>query len=373
MSIEFSKNESFEIYIKRVMDAKEKGFFAGMLRFFLFFFSCIYKGAIKARNYAFDKQWLPVYVPPVPLVISIGNIVAGGTGKTPVTLFLADFFQDNFQVAILSRGYKSKAEKLSHPILVDPIFHHPHECGDEPFLLAKRLPNSLVFSGPNRLASSHAAAKYGVDVIILDDGLQNRRIARDFDIVVIDSRDPFGLGHYLPRGLLRDDIKSLRRAHIIILNNIKNKEDFDSLKQRVSTYSGAPIVGSQLYLREILDKEGNVIHGLEGKKIGAFCGIAHPEYFFDLLDRLGCTKKIEWSLPDHGKIDPQLFLDFAKKSIEQNCDFLVCTEKDYVRIPNHIKEAFSIVYLKMDLAIDFNKELWFKFLETTKEKIIGRK
>ena len=221
--------------------------------------------------FLYEKGWMRRYVPPVPLVISVGNIVAGGTGKTPVTLLLAGAFYERFTVAILSRGYRSKAEKLDAPVLLcegqGPTFPASY-CGDEPYLFAQRLPKAIVIVGGDRKKASFLAAKAGAQAIFLDDGMQHRRLVRDFDVVVVDVGDPFGQGYFLPRGFLRDDICSLARANLIILNHINDSEQFTSVKMQLEPYSLAPIIGTKGFVVAIRDLKGQEVTMPEEKKCG---------------------------------------------------------------------------------------------------------
>ena len=237
-----------EIYYLDLVTGKRKGFLAWLLKILLLPISWIYQFFVACRNWAFDRGWVRRYTPPVPVVISIGNIVAGGTGKTPVTYLLAKEFYDEVPLAILARGYRSKAENLSAPIVLSrgqgPM-HPASYCGDEPFMLAQNLPKSFVFVGKDRHKASNMAAKAGVKLILLDDGMQHRRLARDFEVVVMDALDPFGQGYFLPRGLLREGLKSLSRADLIVLNHVYDHSRFIALRQKIARYTTAPVRGNE--------------------------------------------------------------------------------------------------------------------------------
>jgi tetraacyldisaccharide 4'-kinase len=224
-----------ELYFLSVIKGEQKGFFPKLLCFFLWLMSGPYKMVVFFRNWMFDHGWLKSFIPPVSLVISVGNITAGGTGKTPVTLMLAEALQKESLLAILSRGYRSQAENFSSPLLLHKkrgLLHPASLCGDEPYLLAENLPDSLVIVGKNRYQSSKMAARLGAEVLLLDDGMQHRGIARDFEIVVMDILDPFGSGYFLPRGLLREGASGLARADLIILNNAQDQDLYDTVRRR---------------------------------------------------------------------------------------------------------------------------------------------
>lgn len=361
-----------EIYLKDIILGRKKGWKAAFVKLLLIPFSWCYKFGITCRNWAYDKGWMRCYIPPVPLVMSIGNIVAGGTGKTPVTLLFAKAFYEKFSLAILSRGYKSKAEKLSTPVMLcegnGPLYP-PAYCGDEPYIFAQRLPKALVIVGGNRQKASCLAAKAGAQVILLDDAMQHRRLARDFDIVVVDVGDPFGQDYYLPRGFLRDDKASLSRANLIVLNHIVNKEQFEHAKKKILPYTAAPVIGTHLKIDKALDLNGEQIESLAGKKIGMFCGIAFPEYFKMTLEREGAIVVNEYCIADHEKpCEKQLDL-FAQQSKQMGAEWLLCTEKDRVKLEGQLNLSIPIVWLKMEMEVVEGRDIWDLFLKTAEAKI----
>ena len=231
------KSNKTRTYFIDVIKNKRKGFLAMLVRFFFRIASFFYRLAVNVRNWFFDQGWLRRFSPPVPLVISIGNIVAGGTGKTPTTLLVANQFYKEFSLAILSRGYRSKAEHQAKPICLcngkGPL-HPAAFCGDEPFLLAQNLPQSFIYVGKDRQMSSIFAAQAGAKLILLDDGMQYRKLVRDIDIVVMDNNDLFGHGHYLPRGFLREGIASLKRAHMIVINHLENEDQLHTAQAKIA-------------------------------------------------------------------------------------------------------------------------------------------
>ena len=259
---------NFEKYLLDVIKGEKNGFFPFLLRIFLWVLSWPFKLIVNCRNWMFDQGWVSRYSPPVPVVISVGNIVVGGTGKTPVTLMLAQEFYDDFLVAILSRGYRSQAEKLRVPVIISKgqgPMQPAKFCGDEPYLLAQNLPKVYVIVGKDRHKASNIAAKAGAHLIVLDDGMQHRRLARDFEIVVMDTYDLFGQGYFLPRGLLREDKKSLHRADLIILNHVHDINKFEETKKELAKFSDAPIIGTRMDVQCIKSFawKGNRIHRRE--------------------------------------------------------------------------------------------------------------
>ncbi|WP_068471138.1 tetraacyldisaccharide 4'-kinase [Candidatus Protochlamydia phocaeensis] len=364
--------KKLEIYIKDIVRGKKRGIVPALIKGLLLPLSWIYCLIAAGRNWLYDQGWMRHYVPPVPLVISIGNIVAGGTGKTPVTLLLAGAFYERFTLAILSRGYRSKAEKLDMPVLLSegqgPMFPASY-CGDEPYLFAQRFPKSFVIVGGDRKKAAFLAAKAGAQVILLDDALQHRRLARDLDIIVVDVGDPFGLGYFLPRGFLREDIRSLARAHLIILNHITDSEQFKAVKNQLKSYTIAPMVGTQGRVTRIRDLKGQDIGSLKGQPVGMFCAIAHPEYFKRTLEREGMTVVADYCLPDHDEIKEKELENFALKSQKQGAAWIICTEKDRVKLKDQLNLVLPIAWIQIELAIVEGQEEWQAFLSKAEAKI----
>ncbi len=364
--------KKLELYLKKIIQGHKKGLLAFLIRVILLPFSWLYGSGVRLRNYLYEKGWMRRYVPPVPLVISIGNIVAGGTGKTPATVLLASVFYERFTVAILSRGYRSKAEKLDTPVLLcegDGPSLPASYCGDEPYLFAQRFPKAIVIVGGDRKKAAFLAAKAGAHVILLDDGLQHRRVARDFDIVVVDIEDPFGHGYFLPRGFLRDDVYSLARAHLIILNHVQEGERFSEVKMQLRRYSQASVIGAKSCVIAIRDLKGQKISIKEEKKVGMFCAIAHPEYFRRTLEQEGFQVVSEYILADHDVINKSELENFAQISLKKEASVLICTEKDRVKIQDELNLPLPIFWVQLEMCIVAGQEEWQEFFRQAEAKI----
>jgi tetraacyldisaccharide 4'-kinase len=364
--------KKLELYLKDIVRGNKRGLIAFLIKAILLPLSWLYGLSVNFRNRLYETGWMRRYVPPVPLVISVGNIVAGGTGKTPVTLLLAKAFYERFTVAILSRGYRSKAEKLETPILLcegqGPTMLASY-CGDEPYLFAQRLPKAIVIVGGNRKKASFLAAKAGAQAILLDDGMQHRRLARDFDVVVVDVGDPFGQGYYLPRGFLRDEIGSLVRANLIILNHISDDEQFTRVKLQLKPYSSAPVIGTKGYVIAIRNLKGQEIALIEEKIVGMFCAIAHPEYFRHTLEQEGFKVINEYILADHDYIPEKDLEQFAQASLKKGAKWIICTEKDRVKLQDQLDLALPILWVQLELRVVAGQEEWQNFLQQAEAKI----
>ncbi len=180
--------------------------------------SVVYGGLMCLRARLYEKGVLPSKTLPCR-VVSIGNLISGGTGKTPMTILVARMIRDmGCRVVVLSRGYRGRMEKTGGVVSDGrTIFKGPDDAGDEPYLMARVLTGIPVVVGQRRYEAGMMAVKrFKPDVIVLDDAFQHLRLKRDLNLVLLDSRSPFGNGHMLPRGLLREPLSALRRSHAVV-------------------------------------------------------------------------------------------------------------------------------------------------------------
>jgi tetraacyldisaccharide 4'-kinase len=355
-----------EVWWQEVVQGRRNDLLSVVFRFILYLFSLPYYIAIWARNRAYDLAWFKSWTPPIPLVISVGNIVVGGTGKTPVTLLIAKVLSKSVKTAILTRGYRSQAEKLSTPVLLHKeggVLHPAVYVGDEPLLLAENVEKALIFVGKNRIYSSNLAVNAEVKALILDDGLQHRRLSRDFDVVVVDSQDLFGQGHFLPRGFLRDEISSLKRANLIVLNHIKGSDDYIELCKQMAPLTQAPVVGTKVKICELRTLKNEPVETIVGKKIALFCGIAKPEIFYLQIKDLGAEIVVTKYFPDHESFLFNDLLSFATRAQAFGAEALVCTEKDKVKLVDLPALPIPVIFAKMELEIVEGASFWEEFLK----------
>lgn len=284
---------------------------------------CLYGWGMNLRNFGYDKKWLKSFSVPIP-VVSIGNIVSGGTGKTPLVRKLAEELLIKHKVAILTRGYRSKIERSRRIVNIckgcGPLVLQ-EECGDEPYWLAKHLPKAHIWVGSDRAKAAHQAHLQGAEIILLDDGMQHRRLERDIEIVVMDAQDLFGKGCYLPGGYLRDNPERLRAADLIVINRVQNEAHYELLKQQLEPYTGAPVVGMRTILKDI-----------PHKKVGLFCGIGNPERFVESVKAAGVDIVATHFTPDHTGMTDEGLKDFSQNCQSLGAEILVCTEKDAVKL-----------------------------------------
>jgi tetraacyldisaccharide 4'-kinase len=350
--------ERLEQYYLDVISRKKRGVIPFFLRILLWGSSLIFRGAVFLRNRAYDLGLFSCYTPPLPVVVSIGNIVAGGAGKTPVTLLLAQFFYDQVPIAILSRGYRSEAERLSRPVVLSKGFGPLHPAsygGDEPYLMSKRMPKAYVVVGRSRKEAADIAARLGAKIAFVDDGLQHRHLGRDFEVIVMDATDPWGLGHFLPRGLLREGKSALKRADLIILNHVEEVAEIAKIKRDLARYTSAPIVTTDVEVEGIFDAEKAPISQKDAR-VALFCGIAKPSHFAKTCKKLGLKVIGETVFNDHEQINFQELAHWAEKMKMFGAEALLCTEKDFVKCPAHFALPLPIWWVKVGLRIVEGKE-----------------
>lgn len=371
--------ESLEQFAIEVVLERRKGKRAALLRGALKMLSHVYKGLVSARLRLYRLRILRERNLGC-LVVSIGNLTVGGTGKTPVVEKFARALQDGGRkVAVLSRGYKSvkpplierlKRRLAGKEAAIDPprivcdgqqLLLDSRTAGDEPYMLAANLKDVVVITDKDRVKSGlHAIKNYNVDTLILDDGLQYLKLRHRLDIVLIDRYQPFGNEHLLPRGTLREPPKNLKRASYIFITKC-NGEPNDELKKRIRKHNRtAEIIECQhrpKHLVNIQTREELPLETLKGAEIGAVSGIAVPESFEAGLEGLGAEIITHQTFTDHHRYTEQEILSFINYCIDRDVDMIVTTEKDFVRFPPtppHLD--LPIYYLRVEIGILSNEE-----------------
>jgi tetraacyldisaccharide 4'-kinase len=300
---------------------RRRGVWADLQRGGLWLLSVPYGWGVRWRNRRYDRGW-PTYKAPVP-VVSVGNLTLGGTGKTPCVEYIARFYRQlGRRVAVLSRGYGSKQGR-----------------NDEARVLEENLADVPHYQGADRVAlARRAVAESGSDVLVLDDGFQHRRLARDLDVVLLDASDPWGQGHLFPRGLLREPPASLRRAGIILLTRCDqaSAEKMKQLREQAACLAcGAPVVETIHKPVEWInaDRQTLKLDGLLGRRVLAFCGIGNSEAFRQTLLGLGIKPIAFREFGDHHQYTQADLheLDSWAGHRAKDC-VMVTTQKDLVKI-----------------------------------------
>jgi tetraacyldisaccharide 4'-kinase len=351
---------------------------AAILRWFLYGLSYLYRGAVQTRLWLFRKRILRARQLGC-LVVSIGNLTVGGTGKTPVVEKFARTLQSGGRrVAILSRGYKSKkppffrrlanrflpAAEFMPRIVSDgkSILLDSRTAGDEPYMLAMNLKDVVVLVDKNRVASGlYAIDKMNCDTLILDDGMQFIHLKHRLEIVLIDRQAPFGNEFLLPRGTLREPPSNLRRAtHIFITKS--TPEGNAALIERIRKYNRtAEIIEcahKPLHLQHVYTGEKQPLDFLRDKHIGALSAIAAPESFENALTQLGAQIDLARHFADHHRFTQKELSSFATRCKRRDLAAIITTEKDSVRLPRIEKLDVPIYFLRVEIDILTGHESW---------------
>jgi tetraacyldisaccharide 4'-kinase len=329
-----------------------RGVWPALERLGLWALSLPYGAAVRLRNLAFDRGWLRVKRAPVP-VVSVGNLTAGGTGKTPCVEYVARFYRNlGLRVAILSRGYGAAAGR-----------------NDEALLLEENLPDVPHLQGPDRAALAVAAVEeLESEVLILDDGFQHRRLARDLDLVLIDATAPWGYDHLLPRGLLREPPSALRRAGVALLTRRDQIDatERERLRRRVARIAPAvPLVEATHRPVELVNAEKAVepVERLRGKSVAAFCGIGNPEAFRRTLTDLGAALADFRTYPDHHAYTRQDVDDLRTWAASvPRTETVITTQKDLVKLRIVTLAARPLWALRIGLEVVSGLELLARHL-----------
>lgn len=292
--------------------------------------SWLYRSALALRNRHYDR---PSAVRSVSVpVVSVGNITVGGTGKTPIVAWIAEQFQSmGRNPAIVSRGYGGAAGR--GPVFVSRgggSLCDAAQAGDEPVLLAASLPGVRVVVGSDRWAGAVAAAADGADVVILDDGFQHRRLARDLDIVLLDASNPFDNGRVIPAGRLREPLHGLARAHFVLITRARPDTEHSRIESEIRRHAPqATVLLADHRPRGFVDAEGHEVP-TPGRAV-VFCGIGNPGRFRDDIGRMGIDIVGFRAFRDH-HVYTRAEIDELQQRASSQEAILVTTEKDLARI-----------------------------------------
>lgn len=363
-SLEQLEQYGIEVILGRINTLR-----ARLLRSALWLLSRLYARIVRLRLWFFRGRYFHDHDLGC-MVISIGNLTVGGTGKTPVVeMFARALLERGRRVAILSRGYKSEQEKPrkgrlgkkepeppprvvsdGNELLLDSL-----RAGDEPYMLAANLPGVPVVVDKNRVkAGRYAIRNLGADTLLLDDGLQYVRMRRRLDVVLVDRTAPFGNEHLLPRGTLREPPPNLRRASYILLTKC-NGEPNDAIIARIRRFNRtAEIIECThrpRYLQHMVTGERLDLAEIRGKFVGAISGIAVPEGFEKGLEKLGATVEVAERYADHHRFTEKEIAAFLDRCLRRDVHMVVTTEKDAVRFPLPDRVDIPVYFLRIEIDI----------------------
>ena len=298
--------------------------------------SHVYGGLVLLRTALFTSGLAAVCRLPVP-VVSVGNLVVGGSGKTPFVEMLARrLHKQGHRVAIILRGYRGGSTK---PMIIcdgQRLLSQPPAAADEAYLLSRHLPGVAVLTGRDRHRVGQVALRQlGCEMIVLDDGFQHLRLHRDLDIVLLDAANPFGYGRLLPAGLLRERPEALARADLVVVTHADSGCDLDGIRQGVRRYAPtAPIVLAVHRPLGLVGPDGETLplRRLDGERLVAFSGIGNPGSFEATLLRLGATVLAHHIFPDHYAYSAADLEALSSAAKVVGASMAVTTEKDMVKL-----------------------------------------
>ncbi len=346
-------------WFMRTIACRTTGPLPSVVRAGLTLLSWPYRLAVLLRNYYYETSGAVTDVG-VP-VISVGNITTGGTGKTP---FVAALFQKLVEMdrrpAILLRGYKAAAG----------------ESADETVELALAIDCDRIVQNPDRIAGAEEALRcFEADALLLDDGFQHRRIARDLDIVLVDATRPFGYGHLLPRGLLREPPSSLARADLIAVTRCDRVPPtvLAHLHERLGRFApGTPVVEGRHRPTALVGLDGSVRHlpGPVPESVVCVAGIANPESFAATVNALGSQVVATRWWPDHYRYTPRDLAALGELARQHDAEAVITTCKDMVKL-RALSVDCKLPLWALRVTIDLSPEA-DRMLTDSLRRVVGR-
>jgi tetraacyldisaccharide 4'-kinase len=305
------------------------GAYGKLVRPGLWLASRVYGDLTAWRRFNYRHKWTQSFTVDVP-VVSVGNLTTGGTGKTPMVMWVVRELQAmGARPAIVTRGYKAREGK-----------------SDEAEMLSNSC-NCPVIVNADRVAGAKTAIIAGANVVVLDDGFQHLRLRRDLNIVLIDATNPFGYGHVLPRGMMRERPRALKDAHLVVITRCDQvaPEEIRRIRRRINRVArGVDICRAVHRPRALVDHQGIEIDPLElaGKRVVGFCGVGNPESFFTTLRDSDAELTGRLAYDDHAEYTDQTVEQVNQLANDTDAEWLVTTEKDAVKLA----------------GLNFEKPLW---------------
>ena len=372
---------NYEQAYRRLISGESTGLMAAVSRIVLSAAAAVYSIIIRTRNFMYSKAILKSYKVNAP-VVSVGNITAGGTGKTPLVIWLCNqitknprFSIPNYGCAILTRGYKPiQSSKLNI-----------QSYADEPVFLAQSCPEVKVIVNPDRVAAAaEVVEKFGAKVLIMDDGFQHRCLNRDLDIVTIDATCPFGYDKMLPAGLLREPLAELKRADAVVITRCDQAREatLSQIEEKLQLTNQYMIIAKSVHKPVCAKSTDNRQIGLEelrNKKIFAFCGIGNPDAFLWTIKGLDADVTGSKIYNDHHHYTENDIAEIYKQAKGLKVDLILTTQKDWTKIIGEFQTSITdyhdvlFAYLAIELKFLAGQEKITQLLKDTLSGKISKK
>jgi tetraacyldisaccharide 4'-kinase len=352
---------------------------------FLLAVSICYGALVQLRITLYKKGLLPSKILPCP-VISIGNLTLGGSGKTPMAIYVAELIQHlGYTVSIISRGYKGQAERIGGVVCDGHIIYMgPDTAGDEPFMVARRLKTVPVIVGQNRFkAGKLAIQEFNPDVLLLDDAFQHLKLHRDLDLVLLDSKAPLGNTYLFPRGTLRETASALSRGDAVILtrSDIGKVPSLSQIKKYIprkpifysshTPYIYKIVTGNRAHSQDSLTSLSKYDFDIfKNKKVFAFSGIASNDDFRRTIESFKCKLENFSEFPDHHQYSDTELEGILEFATNLSIEFIVTTEKDYVRMAHKIKWPITLVVIGIEISFGANEIAFKSFIKSRLQSLI---
>ena len=377
--------EQLETFLLGVIEDRRDGRMATFLRGLLRGLSYVYTSLVQLRLWLYRQR----IARPHELgcqVISIGNLTVGGTGKTPIVEVFARTLQKaGRRVAILSRGYKKEEEpflerlanrltgrrsRIPPRVVSDGqrLLLDSSLSGDEPYMLAMNLlPGVAVIVDKDRVkAGRYAIRELGCNTLILDDGFQYLALQHRLDIVLVDRTNPFGNRRVLPRGILREPIRNIKRAGFIIITK-SNGDGAQDLKEQIRRYNPTAEMAEcrhqARYLQDIYTGERKPLSFLKDLPVAVVSGIASPKGVEDILIQLGAKVMYHKRYADHHRYAQQEILDVMNRGVQRGAQVVITTEKDAVRFPLIERRDLPLYFLRVEIEMLSGLDEFQKWIE----------
>jgi tetraacyldisaccharide 4'-kinase len=345
---------------REIVSERRRGIAPSLLRGVLRAAEVAYSLAVGWRNRRFDRGHVVVRGVSVP-VISVGNLTLGGTGKTPMVKWLAQWLRTRgIRPAIVSRGYRANG----------------NGSNDEAMELHRSLPEVPHVQNPDRVAGAQRAIdEFGCKLVLLDDGFQHRRLARDLDIVLLDALEPFGHEHVFPRGTLREPLSGLQRAHVVCLSRAGAvaTAEREKIRRRVETLAPEAAWCEAAHApTRLLNASGEAqpLALLAGKRVAAFCGIGNPAGFRHTLESTGAQLAAWREFPDHHAFSEGDEKELANLVVRGDAELVVCTQKDLVKLPQDEIAGRPLWAVEIEMQFLTGRELLEELVESAANRAL---